>query len=180
MSTTPLHDLPPALAARPIDPKRGVPIPAVNEQSDGTADYVSINGRTAVILAGQGCCSLCTEPMTGLVAFLGGPRSADAHSYSDPPMHESCAEAALRLCPHMARQHARRATRQRVPEGTVVPEGFSEEKPDEWVMVLTADFATGLVPAEGGGFVPVFVSSRHERTRQFVYNDGALVEKTGR
>ncbi|MFD9123484.1 hypothetical protein [Kitasatospora sp. NPDC059571] len=173
-----MPELPAGLAARPIDQRRGLPIPAVNERPDGTADFLSINGRTAIKLAVSGGCSLCTRLMSGLAAFLGGPKSAQAGSYSDPPMHEECAEAALRLCPHIARQHARRATERRIPEATAVPEGFSEAKPQEWVMVLASSFGAGLMPAEGGGLVPVFLLADYERTRRFVYEDGVLVEKT--
>ncbi|WP_206670984.1 hypothetical protein [Streptomyces sp. CB01881] len=151
----------------------------MNERPDGTADFLAIDGRTAMILAIQWHCSLCAKPMSSLVAFLGGPKSAESGAYSDPPMHEGGAEAALTLCPHMARQHARRATERRASQGAVLPEGFSEAKPQEWVMVLTGGFRTGLMPAEGGGTVPIFLPADYERTRRFVYDDGVLVEKTG-
>ncbi|WP_371500349.1 hypothetical protein OG871_27705 [Kitasatospora sp. NBC_00374] len=115
--------------------------------------------------------------MSGHVAFLGGPGSAEAGGYTDPPMHEACAEAALTLCPHIARQHARRASERRVPEGTTVPAGFAEAKPEEWVMVLTAGYRTGLVPAEGGGVVPIFLPAEYVRKRRFGYEGGVLVER---
>ncbi|MFJ1706817.1 hypothetical protein [Kitasatospora sp. NPDC088346] len=150
----------------------------MNERPDGTADYVSIDGPTALFLAIKGRCGLCAEPIVDVAAFLGGPGAAEAGAYSDPPMHEGCAEAALKLCPHMARQHARRATGSRVPEGSAVPEGFSEAKPEEWVMVLAAGYGTGLMPAEGGGTVPIFLPGSYEGVRRFVYEDGVLIEKT--
>ncbi|WP_406205372.1 hypothetical protein OH807_30740 [Kitasatospora sp. NBC_01560] len=176
-NTTNLPDMPPGLAARPRDERRGLPIPAVNEQPDGTADFVSINGQVALNLAVKGCCSLCTLRLEGPAAFLGGPRAADAGWYSDPPMHEACAQAALLLCPHMAHQHARRASAGRTPAGTAVPVGFSEAKPDEWVMVLAADYYSALAPAEGGGVAPVFIVGERLAERRFSYQDGVLTEQ---
>ncbi|MBO1413197.1 hypothetical protein [Streptomyces sp. FH025] len=176
MTDLDLSHLPPALAARPRDEKRGLPIPAVNVHDGGVVDFVTLNGTAALRLAHGRRCSLCDEPLAGLAAFLGGPMSAEMGYYSDPPMHEACAQAALTLCPHIARPHARRASARRVAEDTSIPVGFTEEKPEEWVMVIASGYLVGATPAEGGGLVPLFVVRDRIRERRFVYQDGVLTE----
>ncbi|MFB7126229.1 hypothetical protein [Kitasatospora sp. NPDC056273] len=176
MTSKDLPDLPPALAARPRDEKRGLPIPVVNMHDGGVVDFVTLNGTAALRLALAKQCSLCDEPLAGPVAFLGGPMSAEAGHYSDPPMHEACAQAALTLCPHIARPHARRAGERRVAEDASIPVGFTEEKPEEWVLVIASGYLVGAVPAEGGGLVPLFVVRDRMRERRFGYQDGALTE----
>ncbi|WP_371517645.1 hypothetical protein [Kitasatospora sp. NBC_01300] len=175
MTNKDLTDLPPALAARPRDEKRGLPIPAINVHDDGV-DFVVINGEAALRLALADWCSLCGTPLEGPAAFLGGPMSAQTGCYSDPPMREACAQAALTLCPHIARSNARRAGERRVAEDSAVAVGFTLEKPEEWVMVLASGYLVGSTPAAGGGLVPVFVVRERLRERRFGYQDGVLTE----
>ncbi|MFJ2866864.1 hypothetical protein [Kitasatospora sp. NPDC087314] len=175
MTSKDLTNLPPALAARPRDEKRGLPIPVVN-MHDGAVDFVTLNGEASLRLALADRCSLCGEPLTGPAAFLGGPMSAQTGYYSDPPMHEACAEAALTLCPHIARPHARRASERRVAEDSSVPVGFTVEKPEEWVMVVASGYLVCSTPADGGGLVPLFLVRDRVRERRFGYQDGVLTE----
>ncbi|QKW22316.1 hypothetical protein HUT16_27445 [Kitasatospora sp. NA04385] len=177
MTTRPdLSQLPPGLGTRPVDLRRGLPIPAVNVHPGGEVDFVTINGPAALQLAGTGRCSLCGQRMTGTATFLGGPKCAEFGFYSDPPMHEECAEWALKLCPHIARPHARRASERRVAHDAVRAVGFSEEKPSEWVLVVSDSYGSMLVPAEGGGVVPIFTVGEVIRTRRFGYQEGVLAE----
>ncbi|MCC9309107.1 hypothetical protein LN042_18810 [Kitasatospora sp. RB6PN24] len=179
METNSEQALPAGLAERPVDPRRKLPIPAVNEREDGTADFLVINGRRALELASRRQCGVCAKPMGERVAFIGGPNSAASGAFSDPPMHVDCAEAALRLCPHIARQHARRAGEGRTDPGATVPDGFMGDKPSEWVLVETQGYAMVLAPAAGGGRVPVFLATTYEAVRRFGYVEGVLVEQEG-
>ncbi|MFJ6380161.1 hypothetical protein ACIQI7_09190 [Kitasatospora sp. NPDC092039] len=173
-----LPDLPPGLAQRPRDLRRGLPIPVVNERPDGCPDFAVLNGAMALKMAGLHRCSLCGRPLEGPAAFLGGPVSAKSGHYSDPPMHEDCAEAALTLCPHIARPHARRASERRISDDATVPVGFTLERPEEWVMVIASSYLMGVTLAEGGGVVPLFVVVGRQRQRRFVYADGVLAEQS--
>jgi hypothetical protein len=61
-------DLPPMLAARPRDARRGLPIPPVNEHPDPSGgrwhvDFTTINTTISTRLATERRCSLCGEPM---------------------------------------------------------------------------------------------------------------------
>ncbi|MFC8722572.1 hypothetical protein [Kitasatospora sp. NPDC057198] len=179
MTTRPdLSWLPPGLGTRPVDLRRGLPIPAVNVHPDGAVDFISINSEKAVELAVTGRCALCARRMGGPVAFLGGPKAAEAGFYSDPPMHEECAEAALTLCPHIARPHVRRASERRREHDATHAVGFSDEKPSEWVLLVCDGYGSTLAPAVDGGVVPIFVVGDVLRVRRFGYQEGALAEIT--
>jgi hypothetical protein len=82
--------LPPSLAARPHDPRRGLPIPPVNVHPDPrtgapAVDFTTLNTTTAIRLAGDRRCWLCGQTMGYWCAFLGGPRAAELRQYTDPP-----------------------------------------------------------------------------------------------
>ncbi|MGX4733205.1 hypothetical protein [Kitasatospora griseola] len=181
MTTRPdLSQLPHGLGTRPVDLRRGLPIPVVNVHPGGEVDFASINGRAALELSITGRCGLCGRRMTGPVAFLGGPNCAENGIYSDPPMHEECAEAALTLCPHIAVPHARRASERRLAHDATYAVGFSEEKPSEWVILVSDGYGNMLAPAEkGDGTVPVFIAGILVRQRRFGYQDGVLTEIAG-
>ena len=103
------------------------------------------------------------------------PASARHRCYLDPPAHPACAVAALSLCPHIAIRHAHRATENRLHADTATPVGFTEDKPDQWVIGLTRDYR---MRAERGGllFVPATFTSVH----RWIYGpDGALVLAPG-
>ncbi len=171
-----LSQLPYGLSTRPVDPRRGLPIPAVNAYPDGEVDFISINGAKAMELAVRGRCGLCGLPMSGRAAFLGGPKAAEAGLYSDPPMHEACAEAALTLCPHIARPHARRASERRREHDATHAVGFSDEKPSEWVLLVCDGYGSAFAPAVDGGVVPIFVAGEVLHARRFGYQEGVLAE----
>lgn len=170
--------LPAGLAARPVDPRRKLPIPVVNEYDDGTWDFTAINGDVSKELAEARRCGLCGEKMGWWIAFFGGPASATSGVYSDPPMHPECAEAATRLCPHITRPTMQRAKSS--PVEAVTPAGMTLNRPSEWVMWVTRTFQIRLSASQGGaghGLVVVFVPGPAKRLRRWTYDaDGRLRE----
>src|SRR5215467_9324535 len=99
--------LPDQIRALPVDPRRRLPIPFANGADPETGE-----GRFAITDATRqmACwtaklCGVCGQPLGEWVAFLGGPGSADRWrgAYTDPWMHEDCAEASLTVCPYIAR-----------------------------------------------------------------------------
>jgi hypothetical protein len=94
--------VPAGLAARPVCPRRGLPIPYVNTSGpDGWTDFTSIDTTRVAEVGTKNLCSLCGRPHEYWLAFLGGPAAARTRAYTDPPAHVACAKAALRLCPHI-------------------------------------------------------------------------------
>ena len=172
--------MPATLASRPRDPRRDLPIPAVNEfPGVGRGyDFTIINSVRAMELARQRCCGLCGEPMPPVVAFLGGPRAAETGGYSDPPGCPACMRAALTLCPHIRVAHARRAgTGRDLVEAAQVP-GFTGERPDTWVMVFARSYRIALIPVDGGGdLVPLYLPEQIVTATVYEYDEnGALTQ----
>jgi Domain of unknown function (DUF4314) len=80
--------LPDTLAARPVCPRRGLPIPYVHTPGpDGFIDFTSIDPRRVAQVGMARACSLCATPMGYWLAFIGGPRAAAERAYTDPPMY---------------------------------------------------------------------------------------------
>ncbi len=136
--------VPPTLMARPIDERRQLPVPYVNEHvRDGVevTDFTSVNRKRALHAGQARLCGLCGTSLGYWIAFVGGPNALRFRDFSDPPAHPACALAALGLCPHMALAHARRA-RHSHPD-TRVPIGFDDSKPTEWCVAITRDYRVG-------------------------------------
>src|SRR3954447_26510248 len=108
---TPRVAIPARLADRPFDDEYGLPIPFVNSFDDGSHDFGAINRRRSIQCALSRLCGMCGTSLEYDIAFLGGPKAVESRSFTDPPMHVSCAEAALDLCPHLARHDTPRAER---------------------------------------------------------------------
>lgn len=142
--------IPAALAARPADRRRRLPIPFVSEHPspDGTGpvvDFTTVNTDRAAAVGRWRRCSLCTEPMGYWIGFLGGAKAAESLTYSDPPGHPECLRVAVDLCPYIAIGAARRASDRHRPPGTVTPPGFTAVKPEQWVLGLTRSYRMVLV-----------------------------------
>lgn len=165
-------DLPAALAARPWDERRKLPVPYVNEFPDGTVDFTGVHGQRQLECARGRLCGLCHEPIGYWVAFLGGPASARLRTYSDPPMHEACAEAATRLCPHLARRDMKRAPDHRLRDDVVTPPGFVDERVDQVVMGITRQYRVEFK----GGFVTI-LPAPWKRLRTFTYDNAGRLQE---
>lgn len=93
-------------------------------------------------------------------------------------MHEACAEAAIALCPFIARERVPR--RPLAPEDVMIaPPGSFEGPKRPWVMAVTRGFRMVPHQAWGGGQVTmVFRPARIVRVRRFEYISGRLAEVT--
>lgn len=174
--------LPAGLAARPVDERRGIPIPWMNMRPENpndidgeptVPDYTAIWAPTVLKCAEQRLCGICGGDLGYRFAFIGGPKSAANRSYSDPPFCLPCATAAMTLCPHIAIGHHQRAPEHRLAEGTSTPSGFDASRSEEWVMGITRDFKL-----QWNRGVPVFKAAPFTQTRRFAYHGRTLVEIT--
>ncbi|GAA4466619.1 hypothetical protein [Phytohabitans houttuyneae] len=170
-------DLPPMLAARPRDARRGLPIPPVNVHPDPSGggshvDFTTINTTVATQLALDRRCSLCGEPMDYWVAFVGTPRTVELLRFTDPPGHPECmTAAALTLCPHLAIERHRRAHSDR-PGAGVMPAGSHGDKPAGWTLGITRTYRTLFIPEQG---FTVYLPAPFRTVRAYVYGpDGRL------
>ncbi len=182
-SPSPRPDLPAALAERPLDDEHGLPIPFVNSYDDGTHDFRAPNRRRSIQCALSRLCGMCGISLEYDIAFLGGPKAAESRSFTDPPMHVACAEAALQLCPHLAAHSTPREERSGEPEGkrrlrpgVTTADLFAGDRPSEWVLYLTHNFEIERATGEGGGLVLVFHPGPSFGERRFGFENGAMRE----
>jgi len=97
------------MEGKPRD-SRGLPIPYVQFlYADGTPDFRTIDEAKLARALRFRLCGLCGEGMGRHVHFVGGPKCVEFGHFYDPPMHRSCAELALRTCPHLARSKGKYA-----------------------------------------------------------------------
>ncbi len=177
-------DIPRTLAERPLDDEYGLPIPFVYEYDDGSHEFGTINRRRSIQCALSRLCGMCGAPLEYDIAFLGGPKAAETRSYTDPPMHVGCAEAALQLCPHLHRHTTPPAERtgdeseprRRLRRGVTTVDLFTADRPAEWVLYLTHNFEIERATAEGGGLVLVFHPGASFTERRYRFESGAMRE----
>lgn len=175
----PTFTMNPRLARRPLDPHRQLPMPYVQAvRADGSCDFSVIDGDKTVQAARDRSCGLCGVRLGKWFAFIGGPKSVEARTFGDPPMHRDCATNALTLCPHLAR---RRVPRREAPSvidlglgdgerEVITTEGWVEDKPQRWGLVITDGCRVELHDN-----APVFRINKPREIRWFHYVDDLLV-----
>lgn len=117
------HLLPAHLADRPRSQEGGVPVPFTCEDEEGGFDIRAVKKRRAIRCALSRICGLCGISLGWPVVFLGSEKEAEANALHFPPLHEDCAEAALRLYTPLG-------------DGVLGIDG----PPESWVLVRTGGF----------------------------------------
>jgi hypothetical protein len=116
------------------------------------------------------------------VAFIGGPGSADLWrgAYTDPWMHEDCAEASMVVCPYIARPKVPRVS-ETIKFELAIPLGEVAGKRDAWVMVICRrDLVTSHPElAKDGSLIRIFQPGpgNPRRERRWAYQGNELVEQ---
>lgn len=168
--------MPPQIAALPVDERRGLPIPFMNQRGDGTHDFLSIYVENVVACVRDKLCGICGQPLKFASAFVGGPLATRNRRYSDPPFHPACAEYSMTVCPHIIISHAKRATETRLEResGPVYThETATLDKPQEWYIGIAPTAETSLRGDETG---IVITSGPHTRRIRYYYDEsGKLV-----
>jgi hypothetical protein len=183
MNSSSYGAIPARLAERPVDDESGLPIPFVNSYDNGAHDFRVVNSRRSIQCALSRLCGMCGISLEYDIAFLGGPKAAESRSFTHPPMHVACAQAALELCPHLAR-HATPPSdrdgdsdgRRRLRPGVTTADLFAGDRPSEWVMYVTHNFEIERATAESGALVLVFHPGSPEVERHFRFESGSMHE----
>jgi hypothetical protein len=162
--------IPGRLAARPVDPRRGIPVPYVNEDDDGSVNFAVINGGRVLECVRHRLCGLCGQPHEHQIAFVGGPGGFRMRVYTDPPGHVDCMRTAIALCPYLAiERHRRRG----LSEATAA-EGFTEmEKAQPVILAVTWAYDVGLI---GERPALMFLPAAWQSATRFDYTGGRLAE----
>ncbi|MEU8001558.1 hypothetical protein AB0B66_10395 [Catellatospora sp. NPDC049111] len=165
------HDLPVRLAGRPFDQRRQLPVPYVNEHGPGSYDFAVVNGRRAVECAREQLCGACGHFITRQLTFVGGLANLLHNTYTDPPMHTACTDAALQLCPFLARPRRR----PRPTTATAMPAGYRDlDRSRPLAVAITDGYATRLT-ATADGVLLEFHPEPWQALHVFAYTDAGLV-----
>lgn len=157
-TTRPHAHWPACVAGLPVCPVRGLPVPYSSGTDPGTgAGKFGANDLMAkMACAIGGLCGVCGQPLgDGQIVFIAVAKDFAAMRdpvFGDPPNHEVCADAAMALCPHIARP--------------------GRGKPG-WVLVTCAGY-----DVEPGGLLVAFRPGPVTSIRRFAYDRGALAEVT--
>src|SRR4029077_19473107 len=108
---TPPGEWPQALRARPVCPKRQLPIPYIAEIGPGgVGEFTILDNHQAIACLRGRLCAMCGERMDGDVALIGDVVSLKPDGFFiEPPVHERCGEIATGgLCPFLSRERVPR------------------------------------------------------------------------
>jgi hypothetical protein len=156
-------DVPKFLRHRPFDERRKLPVPLMNMIDDERWDFVTITASQVDRCIRERLCSVCGKRLDYWLAFIGNEVSGATHTFTDPPMHEACALASLRLCPMINHGNMTRAKAPRVKpkdgEEFIDPKA-SRVRPVAWFMPITTQFIVGI-----NCRIPYFVSGPYKRVR---------------
>lgn len=177
MATRPdLTDIPDSMKLLSVHIRTGLPIPIVNNNFGWQDnDFTTINGGAALKLAQRKLCGICGQRFEH-AAFLGGPKAAEACTYSDPPMHEDCALQAVRLCPHIARKTMRRASDKHTRQDAITPAAMTLDKPHQWVMFVCENYKI-FIDGEGDQRTAIYAPQDNLYIRTWQYTDQGELEE---
>lgn len=172
-------ELPARIAALPVCPKRKLPIPFITTIfEDGTGDFSRINPAQVELAVKLRLCGVCGQHVGHWIAFLGGPYSAsDNGAYTEPGLHEECAEWALKLCPYMLRQRVPYRGEPQEPVGVLTL--YGDKQDDGFVMQIARGYKVIVAPLRDGSPTLLMKPTGVARRREFDYVDGKITEKEG-
>src|SRR6266478_3893001 len=86
----------------PSEKYRGHPVPFTQLWVNGTPDFRAVDMERWAQCLEEKLCGICGKRLGEFCYFIGGPLSRDNKLFSDPSMHETCAEFASRTCPFLS------------------------------------------------------------------------------
>ena len=170
---------PTAVAHLPVCPRRGLPIPFSAARDGDVGVFAITDSLTIERCHAERLCGVCGKPLGYWICFLGGSRSAEQNgAYTDPPMHPACAEAAIELCPYIAREKVPRRTDSiNLGRAMAIPHGETPGKSGDWMLVTCRQYKSWLELAQNHAPVRVYQPAGGKRFyRRFVYAGGKLTE----
>jgi hypothetical protein len=114
-----MSDTPARIAALPVDPQRGVPVPWFVWWDKGKPDFrVVAPGKIAEAVKFQKCW-ICGQPLGRNLSFTIGPMCAISRTNAEPPSHKDCAVYSALTCPFLSKPHMRRREKGMPEEGVI-------------------------------------------------------------
>jgi hypothetical protein len=149
----PVDTMPDPIKALPTD--RGYPVPWFVAWIDGKADFRVLKPGATVLATKHDTCWICGERMGTYRTWPIGPMCAVNRVTAEPPCHPDCADWSVRVCPFLARPHARRREAG-LPEEALSPAGtMIRRNPGVICLWKTKGRPAkkALFPVPGGGYL---------------------------
>lgn len=100
--------MPPRIAALPVDPQRGVPVPWFVAWIDGAPDFRVVGKGKLVEAFKKKLCWICGGTLGQYKCFVIGPMCGISRTTPETPSHLDCAQYTVRACPFLSRPRMRR------------------------------------------------------------------------
>lgn len=100
--------MPARVAALPVDPQRGLPVPWFVQWIDGKPDFRVVDSRKFAEAVRFDKCWICGQHRGRFGSFVIGPMCSVTRTNSEPPCHLECATYAAMTCPFLVKPHMRR------------------------------------------------------------------------
>jgi len=127
--------MPERIAARPRDP-RGYPYLYML----GEEQFISITPERLVNCIQRRLCGICGCRLDYWIAFVGGPRSIENRTFTDPPFHRECVDYAASVCPYLLLGSYDRSKLRRAQEAQLAdPTGYLG-RVDQMGVYVTRDY----------------------------------------
>ena len=178
---------PAALAARPVCPRRQLPIPFIAEIGPGgVGEFTILDHHQAMACLRGRLCAMCGDPMDGEVALIGDVVSLEDPDgfFIEPPVHEVCGQIATGgLCPFLSHQRVpRRPVQENVALVGTDEAGLhcvgrgTAKRPV--VMAIARGYYAGHVPSATGSPVLAYRPEQVLRVRRYAWHADRLTEIT--
>lgn len=173
------EDLPRELWHMPIDPRRGLPIPYINERDQrGNANFAVLDPRRGAECYERRLCAMCGLHMPDEVALYGSEYCLEPDGFHiEAPVHERCMELALGgICPFISRETY---PRRRMDDPQVMVLGDRDQLREVGrgiaklpaLVVIAERYQMAMMWSEDG-MMPVYLAHDVVRVRRFGWVDG--------
>lgn len=174
------NDVPARIAALPVDPQRGVPVPWFVTWIDGKPEFRVADGRKFQDAVRFSLCWVCGQQRGKNVSFVIGPMCAVNRTSAEPPCHRDCAIYSATHCPFLSKPQMRRRDAG-LPEGVVDAAGEPIlRNPGVALVWSTRDWKPFAAPRADGGQGVLFTFGEPTETLWFAQGRAATREEVER
>jgi hypothetical protein len=134
---------------------RGYPAAFFQLWSDGVPDFRAIDTDKWAQCLKEKLCGICGKRLGEFCYFIGGPLSRDNKLFTDPPMHQDCAEFASRTCPFLSGKKLEYSDKPVEHDNAVILTAPMAPRPDRMFIMRTRTAKIRGVKANGSYLIQV-------------------------
>ncbi len=137
----------------------GYPVPFTQLWTDSVPDFRAVDPERVSQCVNEKLCAICGVTLGEFCYFIGSDLSKENHLFTDPPMHEQCADFASKICPFVSGN--REYSSRRIDEKVIrVEEMASPVRPKQMYILRTRTKKVGFVRVNDSTFIQAWIWSR--------------------